>query len=168
MSIACLPDHVATKKQAAIAANCGAQLFEHLIQSVLESKSIRAELKPVLFRFRKRHPWGMAQLLHRSWARHQVARNLSSAATSLPQPWASAQATATSPGITRSLSGKSSAVPLIKHHEKKAWATEKDSRPTASSSLLGPLWGCWIGHVLASGPTWLWVALVLSHAYACA
>ena len=31
-----------------------------------------------------------------------------------------------------------------------------------ASSLPGPLWGCWIGHVLASGPTSLWVALVLS------
>ena len=33
-----------------------------------------------------------------------------------------------------------------------------------ASSLPGFLWGKWLDHVDSTGPTWLWVALVLSHA----
>ncbi|CAE7822103.1 unnamed protein product [Symbiodinium sp. CCMP2592] len=32
-----------------------------------------------------------------------------------------------------------------------------------ASTLPGALWGAWLDHVLRTGPTWLWVALVLSH-----
>lgn len=36
-----------------------------------------------------------------------------------------------------------------------------------ASSLPGSLWGLWLNHILKHGPTWLYVATFLSHAFCC-
>ena len=36
-----------------------------------------------------------------------------------------------------------------------------------ASSLPGPLWELWLKHVLAMGPTWLYVSLLLTHMLCC-
>lgn len=36
-----------------------------------------------------------------------------------------------------------------------------------ASALAGPLWEMWLQHVLAKGPTWLYVALMLTHVLCC-
>ena len=36
-----------------------------------------------------------------------------------------------------------------------------------ASALPGPLWELWLKHVLAEGPTWLYVSLLLTHVLCC-